>query len=109
MVRNIGETVNHLLRRPQTLYPSNPPNLNKTRIDPEGIGYIQRPSQRSKRDTNPMPYISISKRNYKAYTNIGITTRTIQRFATARDTISGSSIIRLDGIPHRLKDKIELL
>jgi len=108
-VRNIESIVKKILRRPQRLPPTNPHSPDEARINPEGIGFLQRPWRRVKRVTNPEAIFIMAKRNYKVYANIGQTQSMTKRFVTVLDTGAGSSFIRTDELPNRLREEIKPL
>ena len=100
--------VKKILRRPHKIIPTNPHiNTEETeRTNPTGIGCLQRPWHRIGNTAEPETVFILAKRNYKVYANLGLTSSNMKRFTTILDTGAGSSFIRLDEIPHPMRNHI---
>ena len=105
--------VKKILQQPNRIIPTNPlSQIGEQKSPPAkqtGIGFLQKPWWRIRRNTEPEVVYILSKRNYEVYGNIVMSTKNMSRIVAILDTGVGSSFIRQDELPQHMKDNIESL
>lgn len=79
------------------------------KTSPEGIGFLQRPRKRIKRDTKPKTIFSLETRNYKLYASIGVTSHSTKRLVTVLDNGATYGFIKTGELQLRLRKKMQVL
>ena len=105
--------VKKILQRPHQIIPTNPLSKNGEPDSPPndrtGIGFLQRPWRRIRRNTELEAMYILAKRNYKVYANIWMSIKNMRRFVAILHTSAGSSFIGQDELPQHVNDNIKLL